>query len=160
MNHRTNTDDKPTNKKPFSALLIFTSCILLSFTCLGAEKDKAKSPAYHQREDSIAETRELVYLQTDKGIYETGEDLWFKTYTMDAQSLALSDKSKTLFVEVFDAKDSIVWQEKYPVRSGIAEGHIYIDKNLAEGDYRVYATPDALSSTTPCARSIPRKYES
>ena len=31
---------------------------------------------------------ELVYLQTDKGIYETGEDLWFKTYTLDAQSLA------------------------------------------------------------------------
>ena len=57
---------------------------------------------------------ELVYLQTDKGIYETGEDLWFKTYTLDAQSLALSDRSKTLFVEMLNAKDSIVWQEKYP----------------------------------------------
>ena len=82
---------------------------------------------------------ELVYLQTDKGIYETGEDLWFKTYTLDAQSLALSDRSKTLFVEMLNAKDSIVWQEKYPILSGIAEGHVYVDKDLKEGDYRIHA---------------------
>lgn len=82
---------------------------------------------------------ELVYLQTDKGIYETGEDLWFKTYVMDAQSLALSERSKTLFVEMLNAQDSIVWQEKYPVLSGIAEGHIYVDKELKEGDYRIHA---------------------
>ena len=82
---------------------------------------------------------ELVYLQTDKGIYETGEDLWFKTYTLDAQSLALSDRSKTLFVEMLNAKDSIVWQEKYPIFSGIAEGHVYVDKDLKEGDYRIHA---------------------
>ncbi|MEF2683135.1 MAG: MG2 domain-containing protein, partial [Parabacteroides johnsonii] len=82
---------------------------------------------------------ELVYLQTDKGLYETGEDLWFKIYVMDAQSLALSERSKTLFVEMLNAKDSIVWQEKYPVLSGIAEGHMYIDKDLKEGDYRIHA---------------------
>lgn len=106
-------------------------------TCISyAQQTESKT---NIRVDFFNEPYEIVYLQTDKGIYETGEDLWFKTYTMDAQSLALSDKSKTLFVEVFDAKDSIVWQEKYPVRSGIAEGHIYIDKNLAEGDYRVHA---------------------
>ena len=82
---------------------------------------------------------ELVYLQTDKGLYETGEDLWFKIYVMDAQSLALSERSKTLFVEMLNAKDSIVWQEKYPVLSGIAEGHMYVDKDLKEGDYRIHA---------------------
>ena len=82
---------------------------------------------------------ETVYFQTDKGIYETGEDLWFKTYVMDAQSLALSERSKTLFVEMLNAKDSIVWQEKYPVLSGIAAGHVYVDKNLKEGDYRIHA---------------------
>ena len=78
----------------------------------------------HSQEETPSECRELLYLQTDKGIYETGEDLWFKTYTLDAQSLALSDRSKTLFVEMLNAKDSIVWQEKYPILSGIAGGHI------------------------------------
>jgi len=30
---------------------------------------------------------ELIYLQTNKGIYEAGEDLWFKAYILDAQHL-------------------------------------------------------------------------
>ena len=93
------------------------------------------SIAVHSQNVSL----ELVYLQTDKGLYETGEDLWFKIYVMDAQSLALSERSKTLFVEMLNAKDSIVWQEKYPVPSGIAAGHMYVDKDLKEGDYRIHA---------------------
>lgn len=82
---------------------------------------------------------EQVYLQTDKGIYETGEDLWFKSYVLDRSSLALSPESQTLFVEMLDGQDSIVWQEKYPVQAGIADGHIYIDKELNPGDYRIHA---------------------
>ncbi|WP_354002120.1 MG2 domain-containing protein, partial [uncultured Phocaeicola sp.] len=109
-------------------LFFFFLCLLVGHTL-----------TCHSQEGTMPESRELVYLQTDKGIYETGEDLWFKTYVMDAQSLALSERSKTLFVEMLNARDSIVWQEKYPVLSGIAEGHMYIDKDLKEGDYRIHA---------------------
>ena len=109
-------------------LFFFFLCLLVGHTL-----------TCHSQEGTVPEFRELVYLQTDKGIYETGEDLWFKTYVMDAQSLALSERSKTLFVEMLNAKDSIVWQEKYPVLSGIAAGHIYIDKDLKEGDYHIHA---------------------
>ena len=84
-------------------------------------------------------SEELIYFQTDKGIYETGEDLWFKSYVFDRGNLTLSDRSRTLFVEMLDDKDSIVWQEKYPIQSGISEGHVYLDKNLRPGDYRIHA---------------------
>ncbi|MDO9615857.1 MAG: hypothetical protein Q7J86_15205 [Bacteroidota bacterium] len=30
--------------------------------------------------------QELVYLQTSKDIYETGEDLWFKAYVLNSQN--------------------------------------------------------------------------
>ena len=60
-------------------------------------------------------TEELTYLQTDKGIYETGEDLWFKSYVFDRSTLSLSGAGRTLFVEMLDGSDSIVWQEKYPI---------------------------------------------
>lgn len=76
---------------------------------------------------------ELVYLQTNKGIYETGEDLWFKAYGLDAQSFGLSDRSKTLYLQMMDAKDSVVWREKYPIENGIADGHVYMDEKLVEG---------------------------
>lgn len=78
---------------------------------------------------------ELIYLQTSKGIYETGEDLWFKAYQLDAQTFGLSDKSKTLYLQMINPKDSIVWQEKYPIENGIVSGHVYIDEKLSEGDY-------------------------
>ena len=104
-------------------LFFFLLCLLVGHTL-----------TCHSQEGTMLESRELVYLQTDKGIYETGEDLWLKTYTLDAQSLALSDRSKTLFVEMLNAKDSIVWQEKYPILSGITEGHVYVDKDLKYHD--------------------------
>lgn len=40
---------------------------------------------------------------------------------------------------MLDERDSIVWQEKYPIQSGISEGHVYLDKNLRPGDYRIHA---------------------
>lgn len=78
---------------------------------------------------------EMLYLQTSKSTYETGEDLWFKAYQLDAQSFGLSDKSKTLYLQMINPADSVVWQEKYPIENGIAFGHVYIDEKLFEGDY-------------------------
>ena len=113
-----------------------TICFLLC--CMAGFTVRAQAPA-----DSVPQDynglRETVYLQTSKGVYETGEDLWFKGYAFDAQTLALSDRSRTLFVEMADGKDSIVWQEKYPIHAGMAEGHIYVDKALRPGNYRIHA---------------------
>ena len=78
---------------------------------------------------------ELIYFQTSKDIYETGEDLWFKAYQLDAQTFGLSDKSKTFYLQMINPKDSVVWQEKYPIENGIVSSHIYIDEKLSEGDY-------------------------
>ncbi|MCD8262619.1 MAG: hypothetical protein LUD15_15045, partial [Bacteroides sp.] len=61
-------------------------------------------PAFAQQaEERFMETfelrpSELLYIQTSKGIYETGEDLWFKVYQLDAQSLGLSTGSETLYL--------------------------------------------------------------
>ena len=87
------------------------------------------------REDISSRPSESIYIQTSKGIYETGEDLWFKAYQLDAQTFGLSKKSKTLYLQMITLKDSIVWQEKYPIENGIVSGHIYIDEKLSEGDY-------------------------
>lgn len=78
---------------------------------------------------------ETVYLQTSKGIYETGEDIWFKAYELDTQSFGLSNRSKTLYLQMVNDKDSVVWQEKYPIENGTANGHVYVDDKLQEGNY-------------------------
>ena len=83
---------------------------------------------------------ELAYIQTNKDIYETGEDLWFKVYLLNAQYLIPSVLSKTLYLQLFkeDTK-KVIWQEKYEILDGIADGQVYLDSKLSEGDYLIAA---------------------
>ena len=71
------------------------------------------------------EASDFVYLLPSKEIAETGEDLWFKAYLINSQTLAPSDRSHTLYLQLRTASDSVVWSEKYPLLSGRANGHIY-----------------------------------
>ncbi|MDR0845506.1 MAG: hypothetical protein LBN71_09805, partial [Tannerella sp.] len=86
--------------------------------------------------ESLAANRpaEMIYLQTSKGIYETGEDLWFKAYLLDAQTHYLSLRSQTLYLQmVSESSGDAVWQEKYTIENGIADGHVYVHDTLSAG---------------------------
>ncbi|MCB0666785.1 MAG: hypothetical protein KDC80_13215 [Saprospiraceae bacterium] len=101
---------------------------------------------------------ESIYIQTSKDIYETQEDLWFNAFVLNAQSLQPSKLSRTLYVELIQEKtDSIVWQEKYEIQDGIAEGHIFLDDSLANGTYLVAAfTPHSFVLNAPEIHSVRR----
>ncbi len=81
------------------------------------------------------EAHVFVYLLPSKEIAETGEDLWFKAYLINSQTLAPSDRSHTLYLQLRTASDSVVWSEKYPLISGRANGHIYIGLEWPQGEY-------------------------
>jgi hypothetical protein len=92
--------------------------------------------------DSLAKNapHEIAYIQTSKDIYETGEDLWFKVYVLDAQYLTPSGLSKTLYLQLLnESNNKAVWQEKYEIQDGFANGRVYLDSNLPEGDYLLAA---------------------
>lgn len=113
---------------------LFLSALLLICSTVYSQQSIDSIAAHLQKQFSVRPS-ELLYFQTSKDIYETGEDLWFKAYQLDAQSFGLSDKSKTLYLQMINSKDSVVWQEKYLIENGITSGHVYIDEKLSEGDY-------------------------
>lgn len=77
-----------------------------------------------------------IYLQTSKGLYEVGEDLWFKAYSLDARYLMPSVLDITLYVQLNRVgTDSIVWQEKYKIVNGFSDGHLFLDELLDSGEY-------------------------
>ena len=96
----------------------------------------------------------MVYIFPSKEISETGEDLWFKAYLMDRQTMALSTKSRTLYLEIRSERDSLVWSEKYPLVDGRGDGHIYIGENWPQGEYFLegYAKSSFTSDTTEVLR--------
>src|SRR5450631_1724330 len=64
---------------------------------------------------------EIAYIQTSKDIYETGEDLWFKVYLLNAQHLVPSILSKTLYLQLKNEyTKKAVWEEKYEIKNGFA----------------------------------------
>lgn len=77
------------------------------------------------------------YMLFSKETYETGEDMWFKAWLFDRSLLTLSDRSRTLFLRIYDSADSLVWNEKYPISGGRAEGHVFIGERWKTGEYRV-----------------------
>ena len=82
----------------------------------------------------------LIYLQTSKSIYETGEDLWFKAYVLDAQYLIPSDTDHTLYVQLIrEENNKAVWEERYRINQGFANGQVYLPESLEEGDYLLAA---------------------
>ena len=82
-----------------------------------------------------ADAQDFIYIMPSKEIAETGEDFFFKAYQLDKQTFALSDNSRTLYLQIRSASDSIVWSEKYQIISGRSNGHIYIGTEWPQGDY-------------------------
>ena len=97
---------------------------------------------------------DFVYIFPSKEIAETGEDLFFKAYLMDRQTMALSERSQTLYLEIRSQSDSLVWSEKYPIFGGRGDGHIYIGENWPQGEYYLegYTQSSFTSDTTEALR--------
>lgn len=90
--------------------------------------------AYHAKTQQ--HQKSVTYARTDKGVYEVGEDLWFKAVNLDARELTPFLLDSTLYVRlVHKGKDTVVYREKYALLDGAASGHIYIDDSFGPGDY-------------------------
>ena len=117
------------------ALILLTSILFLP----------APGQSYNPQQIELAERLhslaknaplELAYIQTSKDIYEPGEDLWFKVYLLDAQYLIPSLLSQTLYLQLInETTKKSFWNEKYEIQNGFANGQVYLDNALPEGDY-------------------------
>jgi uncharacterized protein YfaS (alpha-2-macroglobulin family) len=81
------------------------------------------------------EDNDLLYIFPSKEVYEAGEDLWFKAYLMDRQTLVLSDRNQTLYLLLRSKTGDVVWSEKYLLKGGRGDGHVYIGENWQLGEY-------------------------
>ena len=101
-----------------------------------ANDSLVKYPEYF----AIQQFKENIYIHTDKDIYEPGEDVWFKTYLLNGNTLKLSTKTKIIFVELTklhsDGNTNIL-REKYEAANGFANGHLFLEETIETGRYRI-----------------------
>ncbi|MDP3644884.1 MAG: hypothetical protein Q8S54_17085 [Bacteroidota bacterium] len=100
---------------------------------------------------------EIAYIQTSKDIYET-EDLWFKVYLLDSKYLMPSLLSKTLYLQLLNSTTrKAVWDEKYEIQDGFANGRVYLESSLPEGDYLLAAyTENSFLNDTSEFKAVKR----
>lgn len=81
---------------------------------------------------------EKTYIHTDKEFYTNGETIWFKTYLVDGITHTPSKKSKVIYVDLLNLRDSIVCQRKLYVDNGFgAHGDIEIPETIDQGIYKL-----------------------
>jgi len=84
--------------------------------------------------------QEKVHLHIDKPFYSLGEDIWFKAYVVDAKENHLSDRSRILYIDLLDARDSVKQTLLLPIVNGTTSGNIRLaDSILSAGTYHIYA---------------------
>lgn len=102
--------------------------ILLAF-CMG-------NLSFAQSGDDIS-LRERIYVQTDKPLYLSGELMWIKAFTTDADGKPL-DLSKVGYVELLDETTSHL-QAKLELNEGLGEGSLILPATLPTANYRLVA---------------------
>lgn len=89
---------------------------------------------YHKKVESYPRTQ--VYLQISKGLYEAGEEIWFKAYVMDSHSLTPTSQDTTLYVELLKADDkSVMMQDRLFIVGGFAAGNFILPASFLPGEY-------------------------
>lgn len=84
--------------------------------------------------------RPIEYLQTDKDIYETGEQLWFRFTQLDGQLLTPHAKDSILYVRLVKQVGRKVFrEEKYPIMGGFSDGMVLISEELVPVMYQLEA---------------------
>ena len=111
--------------------------LLLSLFFLTASGQSQPHTAQNLEVIHAALPQDQPYMLFSKETYETGEDMWFKAWLFDRSLLTLSNRSQTLFLRIYDSADSLVWNEKYPISGGRAEGHVFIGEHWKTGEYKV-----------------------
>jgi hypothetical protein len=90
-------------------------------------------------EHETTESKEKIYLQTDKSFYISGEILWFKSYVVDASRNRFFSLSKVAYVEVLNRESKPVIQGKILLQKGTGSGSFFIPLSLPTGAYKIRA---------------------
>jgi hypothetical protein len=97
-------------------------------------------------EDLRSHSVEKILLTTNKPMYAAGETLWFKAFIIDSINSKLINKSKILYADFVNDKDSVIKQLLFNAGKLQTSGHILLDNSLPQGYYWLRAYTKALIS--------------
>jgi hypothetical protein len=86
-------------------------------------------------ESYVKDYPEKVYVQTDKPYYVLGETIWYTAYLVNGIDHTRTDKSRVIYVELINEKDSILSKKQLYTNDISAAGDFDIKKDWKSGKY-------------------------
>jgi hypothetical protein len=83
--------------------------------------------------------KERLYVITDRNIYFTGENIWFKIICTESIYNMPVDLSKVVYFELLTTDNNPVSRHKTELKGGFGSGCITLPEELAPGNYRIRA---------------------
>ncbi|WP_026904588.1 TonB-dependent receptor plug domain-containing protein [Pedobacter glucosidilyticus] len=118
---------------------LFLLLAVTVFVAFIAQDDKLKQVLDNFNKFHTSHTQEKIYLHTDKPYYATGDQIWFKAYVVDAQTMRPSVLSKIMYVDLINQKNQVKKTLRLPLTAGFGWGNIELADSLKEGNYRLRA---------------------
>ncbi|HSN09498.1 MAG TPA: hypothetical protein VLS85_10675, partial [Hanamia sp.] len=79
--------------------------------------------------------KQEVYMVTDRSFYANGESLWFKAFLLNNISDKINDKSRFLFVDLVNEKDSVIKTLILDAADKQTDSRIILPNTIASGNY-------------------------
>lgn len=92
---------------------------------------------------------EKVYLHTDRNVYASGEDIWFKAYVINAQNNYLLKNSNNLYVELISPESKIIDRKVIRV-DGVGIGDFQLSDSIPKGKYYIRAYTNWMRNFRNC----------
>ena len=81
--------------------------------------------------------REMVFVHYNNSLIFTGEYIWYKLYTLDAESGNPGQVSKVAYVELVGEDGTRVFKHKLKLERGTGRGDFFIPTTIPSGNYKL-----------------------
>jgi len=111
-------------KLPFSLLAALNIRFMILFTFLFAGQLFSQQPVDYTKDSDTKNYKEEVFIRTDRDIYISGEEVWFKVYTLNGPANTPDDISKVVYLELLDKNNFPLRQVKVKIEKSSGSASI------------------------------------
>ncbi len=125
------------NKGVYILFLVFLTTLSIEVTAQTLPTARQKMSAISAY--NTARMPEKLFVHTDKGSYNKGDTLWFKTYVFDA-TMSATTKTGLMYIEIVDTNNNLVNRNMVSLYNGVGWGSITLKPDrYPEGTYTMRA---------------------
>jgi len=113
--------------------------ILFLLTFLFSRQSYSQQLIDKTSDSDIRNFKEEIFVRTDRDIYISGEEVWFKAYTLNGLANTQDDISKVVYLELLDKNNFPLRQVKVKIEKSSGSSSFILPDNISSGNYLIRA---------------------